>query len=43
MRAIDNAISAAAVTTVDNPAAEQLPSDYDIDEHQEQHHRGPRL
>lgn len=42
MRDIDNAISA-GVTTADNPTAEQPPSDYDLDKHQEQHHRGPRL
>jgi len=42
MRDIDNAISA-GVTTADNTTAEQPPNDYDIDEHHEQHHRGPRL
>lgn len=31
------------VTTADNTTAEQPPNDYDIDEHHEQHHRGPRL
>jgi len=42
MRDIDNAISA-GVATADDPTGEQLPNEYDLDERQEQHHKGPRL